>query len=139
MSDFVRQISSALTSSSPLRFVVVGVSNAALSYAVFQICFATLDIAWISQAIGYAAGIGWSFFWNSLWTFKTGALSNRRFVRFVGTQVAFLVLSSSALGFTVDRMGWNSTVSWLAIMAVVTTANYVVSRNYVFAAEDRAR
>jgi putative flippase GtrA len=139
MSDLIRQLSSAMASSSPLRFVVVGVSNALLSYVVFQLCFAALGVAWISQAIGYAAGIGWSFLWNSLWTFKTGSLSNRRFIRFIGTQVAFLVLSSVALGFAVDRMGWNSTTSWLAIMAVVTVANYVVSRSYVFAVNDRGR
>lgn len=139
MNDFVRQLSSAMASSSPLRFVVVGVSNAVLSYVVFQLCFAALGVAWISQAIGYAAGIGWSFLWNSLWTFKTGTLSNRRFMRFVGTQLAFLVLSSVALGFAVDRMAWNSTVSWLAIMAVVTVANYLVSRSYVFVADDTDR
>ena len=139
MNAFVRQLSSAMASSSPLRFVVVGISNAVLSYVVFQLCFAALGVAWISQAIGYAAGIGWSFLWNSLWTFKTGTLSNRRFMRFVGTQLAFLVLSSVALGFAVDRMGWNSTVSWLAIMTVVTVANYVVSRSYVFVADDTGR
>ena len=115
------------------RFVVLGEGLSA------GLGFAALGVAWISQAIGYAAGIGWSFLWNSLWTFKTGALSNRRFIRFVGTQLAFLVLSSVALGFAVDRMAWNSTVSWLAIMAVVTVANYLVSRSYVFVAGDKGR
>ena len=123
------------------RFLLVGATNAAISYVVFRLLLWLLagsaGRATIAQAAAYAAGTGWSYYWNSRWAFSSAP--RRRFTRFFAVQLACLASSSLALGVLIDWAGLPPTLSWLAVMTVITVVNYVALRSWAFARTSNAR
>jgi putative flippase GtrA len=124
--------------SAPARFVVVGLSNSLLSFVAFRAGIELLPPvggrAAAAQALAYAAGILWSFYWNRRWTFGARGPVTRSLAAFAATQGALLALTSAALGLAVDALGAPATPSWLAVMAGATLLNYLAQRHLVFAA-----
>lgn len=124
--------------SAPARFVVVGLSNALVSYLAFRAGLELLPRAGgrtaAAQALAYSAGILWSFLWNRRWTFEARAPLARTFAAFAASQALLLVATSAALGLAVDVLGGPATLSWLAVMAGATVLNYLAQRHFVFAA-----
>jgi putative flippase GtrA len=118
------------------RFLLVGTSNLALSYAVFRGCLWVLPEvplkATLSWFICYAAGVLWSFMWNRSWTFKSRGPVGQQAIRFVLLQVGMAVLSSALMGAAVDHWGLPLTPSWVLVAAVVTWLNFAGSRYWVF-------
>ena len=118
------------------RFLVVGVTNTALSYAVFWLCLRALPKgpfqATASQLISYAAGILWSFVWNRRWTFRSRAPATGQAVRFTVLQLAVALVSSALIGLAVDYLGLPATPSWIAVVGFTTLVNFVGSRYWVF-------
>jgi putative flippase GtrA len=118
------------------RFVVVGLSNAVIGFTLFRACLATpIEVpfkAAISQLIAYAVGITWSFYLNRRWTFRsTGRVRSQAF-KFTLLQISFALLSSAAIGLSVDHWGNPATLSWLTVMAVITLLNFFLSRLWAF-------
>ena len=70
----MRRLAATFLDRAFLRFAAVGATNAALSYAVLCLLLVILsDHPWragLAQAVSYAAGTVWSFFWNRTWTFR---------------------------------------------------------------------
>ena len=118
------------------RFLVVGLTNTALSYGVFRLCLWLLPAfavrASVSQLTSYGSGIAWSFAWNRAWTFKSRGSPAPQAVRFVTLQVAMMGLSSAAVGLLVDCFHLWPTPSWVAVMGLVTLLNFAGSRYWVF-------
>jgi putative flippase GtrA len=118
------------------RFLLVGLSNTALSYAVFRLCLWVLPAfalrATVSQVVSYGSGIAWSFLWNRIWTFKSQAPAARQGIRFVTLQLSMAALSSALVGLSVDALRLPATPSWVAVMGLVTVVNYLGSRYWVF-------
>ena len=118
------------------RFVVVGLSNAVIGFSVFRACLATpIDLpfkAALSQLVTYAVGISWSFWMNRRWTFRTSGSVVPQAARFTVLQIAFALLSSAAIGLSVDHWGNAATPSWLGVMSVVTVLNFLLSRMWAF-------
>lgn len=115
------------------RFLVVGVSNTIVSYAVFHLSLGRwVASAAVAQALSYSAGIVWSFLWNRRWTFRHQGRVLRSLVAFSALQLTLLVASSLLVGLAVDRLRLPATPSWLAVMAVITVVNYAASRYLVF-------
>ena len=118
-----------------VRFCLVGLTNTAVSYLVFRASLALLAglpaAAGVSQALSYAAGIGWSFTWNRRFTF-TGRRG--RFGTFTAVQIGMLAASSLALWLAVDHLRLPATPSWAVCMAVVTVGNFMLLSRYVFRA-----
>lgn len=117
------------------RFLAVGVSNTALSYGVFMLLLYALGVAWLGQAIGYAAGIAWSFHWNSKWTFERQALDSRDFARFLALQLVLLLVSTLAIALLVDVLNGPATVCWVLVLGVLTVVNFFGQRYWVFGGE----
>jgi putative flippase GtrA len=115
-----------------LRFIIVGLSNTVISYLAFIGLHRLLETAFFAQAIAYAAGICWSYAWNSRWTFGQAAYSRAQFVRFVVAQLSLLALSALLIGVAVDGLRLHATASWLAVMALITIVNYLVTKRWVF-------
>lgn len=120
-----------------IRFVIVGISNAILSFLVFQLLLLALSskmhwAAGISQVVGYAAGVAWSFFWNQRWTFITTRHPNRQFARFVFLQTVLLVLTAGTIQGSVSILHIQPTLSWLLVMSIATLVNFIACRNWVF-------
>jgi putative flippase GtrA len=122
----------AVLSPTLLRFIVVGLSNTVISYLVFIGLHRLLETAFLAQALAYAAGICWSYAWNSRWTFGQAAYSRAQFVRFVVTQLSLLAASSVLIGIAVDALRLHATASWVVVMALVTIVNYLVTKHWVF-------
>ncbi len=121
-----------------LRFGLVGLSNTLISYLTFRALMAVLDVALFAQLFGYIAGLVWSFTLNSRWTFEQKDFSHQQFWRFLTLQGALLILSSTAIGCTVDMAGFEPTLSWVVIMAGITMVNYVLTNGWVFTARPLA-
>ena len=114
-----------------VRFAVVGVSNALLSYTAFRLAHRVFPAA-ISQGISYLVGMLWSYYWNRRWTFKSQSSLPAEAARFFTLQLGFLVLSAALLGLLVDRLGQNPSLSWFGTAVLVTALNFVASRFWAF-------
>lgn len=118
-----------------VRFCLVGLTNTAISYLAFALVFRfTKEVAAgaaIAQIVSYAAGILWSYVWNSRLTFSS-SLSASGFWRFGVIQILLLAFSAAMMGLLVDTLHLPATLSWLGVMAVVTIANFLALRRFVY-------
>ncbi len=118
------------------RFIVVGLSNLVLSYVAYWLLlklfagFALRGAA--SQAITYAIGTTWSYFWNRRWTFQSDQPALGEASRFVAVQVVLALCSSALIGVAVDWLHLHETLSWFVVVGVITVANYGLSKFFVF-------
>jgi len=142
------------------RFIIVGFSNFAVSFAVFfllynywklsglfyallggagrnleefmlQLGAGSLD-ATLANIVGYGAGIVNSFTWNKLWTFRAKHETAAQFSRFLALNLACLLLSSAALFLFTDYLDWPYLPVWFVAMSIVTILNFLGSRIWVF-------
>ena len=141
------------------KFLVVGFSNFAISFAVFfllykwklsalfygllgqagkgleeiilQLGASSLD-ATLANIFGYGAGVINSFIWNKLWTFKAKHETAAQFGRFLALNLFCLVLSSASLFLFTDYLGWPYLPDWFFTMSVITLINFFFSRIWVF-------
>jgi putative flippase GtrA len=82
-----------LSSHSPIvqfaKYAIVGVMNTLLTLGVIFVCKSFFGVnAYVSNAIGYVAGVINSFLWNRNWVFKSNGRFSRQAVHFI---VGFLV------------------------------------------------
>jgi len=114
-----------------VRFGVVGASNAAVGFGTFWSALHVMRAAF-AQAMAYAVGTAWSYYWNRRWTFESSGAVAGEATRFVSLQAGFLLFSSGCMGFFVDRHHLPAGPTWLAVMFVVTVLNFVLSRYWAF-------
>lgn len=124
-------------SASAPRFVLIGLSNNAIGYAIVwtgvHLPFEHPYKAAAAQMVAYVIGSIWSFVWNRRWTFRaTESAASGQAWRFGATQVGFAIGTSLAMNAAVDRARWPVTPSWLGITAGATFANYALARFWVF-------
>ena len=141
-------------------FLIVGLSNFAVSFAVFYLLYnywqlsgpfyrllgdagrrleelllqfgaGSLD-ATLANIIGYGAGILNSFTWNKFWTFKARHETGSQFLRFMMLNVSCLLLSSASLFFFTDYLNLPYLPVWFVTMGIVTLVNFGVSKYWVF-------
>jgi putative flippase GtrA len=127
LSAFLRRFSEVAV----VRFGVVGVSNAVISYGAFWSAHRVLRAS-TAQGIAYTLGTLWSYYWNRRWTFQSQAKVASEAGRFFILQFGFLLLSSLLLGLLVDREHLPPGPCWLAVSALVTALNFVASRFWAF-------
>ena len=141
------------------KFLVVGFSNFAISFAVFYLLYkwelsalfygllgqagkglediilqlgaSSLD-ATLANVFGYGAGVINSFVWNKLWTFQVRHETATQFGRFMVLNLFCLVLSSLSLFIFTDFLGFSYGWIWFITMSVVTIANFTVTKCWVF-------
>ena len=114
-----------------VRFGVVGVSNAVISFAAFWSAHHLMP-AMGAQCVSYAVGMIWSYYWNRRWTFESQGQVASEAGRFFTLQIGFMLLSSGLLGLLVDRMHWPSGPTWLGVMVLITVLNFLASRFWAF-------
>jgi putative flippase GtrA len=118
------------------RFLIVGLSNTLISFAVFQSLLRlpgrfSCAIS-LYQLISYSSGILWSFLWNRRFTFRARGAVLGQGLRFVSVQIVFALASALAIGIAVERFHLPPTMSWIGVMALVTLANFIVTKCWVF-------
>lgn len=125
-----------LWSSPVARFITVGITNTALSYAVFVLAFLLLGDysyrAGVAQMASYGLGSVWSFYWNRGWTFGAEGRVLRQALRFTLVQGLLLMASSALMSVTVDMWSWPAAPTWITVMAFITVLNYLSLKYWVF-------
>lgn len=128
------------------RYVMVGVLNTLITLAVIFLCKSVLDVnQWVSNALGYVAGMANSFLWNKMWVFKSRSRHYRAealkfivgFLLCYGLQLLATWLMTSAFGeMEIDIPGLTVVsgygVATLLGMAFYTVANFVFNRSVTF-------
>jgi putative flippase GtrA len=118
------------------RFLLVGLSNLALSYGVFMLglrLFEGIAVrATLSQIVTYAVGTAWSYFWNRRWTFRSRAALAGEATRFVVLQIFCAVLSTSLVGLAIDALHLDPQLSWVGVVGAITVLNFVLAKVWVF-------
>lgn len=128
-----------------LKYACVGVLNTLVTLVVIYICKSLLEMnMWISNAVGYVAGMVNSFIWNKLWVFNShGNKVVNEFIKFFsGFGVCYLLqfcvtwiltyflgwLEISIFGFVISGYGFAT----LFGMVFYTLANYVFNKAVTF-------
>lgn len=116
------------------KFVIIGISNAAISYVFFYILYNNVlaGNAFYSQCLSYAAGIVWSFIWNKKLTFSAKENSWSSFFSFLIFQLILLVASAFLLVIAKENLDWNINLIWICVMAIITIINFLFTKYLVF-------
>jgi putative flippase GtrA len=120
-----------------LRFLLVGLSNALISFIVYLVMLALLPHAVgmtsLAQAIAYGAGTFWSYAWNRKWVFGSRDRVIEEGSRFLLVQVSLMLVSIAAIGVAADGLGTDPVRAWITVMAVITILNFLLLRWWTFA------
>jgi putative flippase GtrA len=120
-----------------LRFLLVGLSNALISFIVYLVMLALLPKAVgmtsLAQAISYGAGLFWSYAWNRIWVFGSRDRVIEEGSRFLVVQVNLMLISIAAVGVAADGLGTDPVQAWITVMAVITILNFFLLRWWAFA------
>lgn len=128
------------------KFIMVGVMNTALTLVVIYVCKSFLEInEYVSNLIGYVAGVINSFLWNKNWVFKAKDHLLRQAAAFLigfgccyGLQllIVYLIVEHTVYGdmmWTIEGFTFSGYgVATLVGMAVYTVANFVFNRVVTF-------
>jgi putative flippase GtrA len=120
-----------------LRFLVVGLSNALISFIVYLVMLSLLPQAVgmtsLAQAIAYGAGTCWSYAWNRIWVFGSRDRVMEEGSRFLAVQVSLMLISIAVIGGAVDGLGTDPVRVWIMVMVVITILNFLLLRWWAFA------
>ena len=128
-----------------IRYCIVGVLNTLVTLGVIYLCKSMLGWnLYVSNALGYIAGVTNSFFFNKQWTFKSKGHYRREAVRFLlGFGICYALqfilvwmLTQSPFG-KYDFMFFGVVISGYGIATllgnvVYTLANFVYNRLVTF-------
>lgn len=128
-----------------VKYACVGVMNTLLTLVVIYVCKSVLEVnMWVSNLLGYIAGLVNSFIWNKTWVFRSHnkALIDEMVRFFAGwaicyglqllmTWVIHLILGNlewQIMSFTISAYG----VATLMGMVFYTMCNYLYNRFVTF-------
>jgi putative flippase GtrA len=115
------------------RFLLVGVANTALGYAVIFGCMYLAGLSpELSNAAGYAVGLLVSYFLNRHFTFRSAQRRSTEFVRF---GIVFLVAYTANLAVLivlVRTLEVHAGLSQLIAGVIYIGTAYLLNKNYVF-------
>lgn len=118
------------------RFAIVGVANTLVDFAVFTFLAQVMGAnVYLSQALGYGAGILNSYTFNRSWTFRDqGRFFSPALVRFLALSLTMLAFSTGLLYLTINLGGLPKFPAKIAVTGVTMAVNFLVSRFWVFRA-----
>jgi len=132
-----------------VKFIMVGVLNTALTLVVIYICKSILEInEYVSNLIGYVAGVINSFLWNKNWVFRAKDHLLRQSADFLigfglcyllQLAVIYLIVECTPYGKMIWTIG-DYTFSGYAVatligMGVYTIAYFIYNRIITFRTE----
>lgn len=116
------------------RFVVVGISNTLLDFAVFTVLAQLLSVnVYLAQVAGYCTGTVNSYVLNRSWTFR----ARERFfspalVRFLCLNLGMLLLSTGLLYLFFDVAGLPKLIAKAGATGVIMVVSFLCNRFWVF-------
>ncbi len=134
-----------------VKFIIVGVLNTLVDFAVFQTLNLLLGWVYAAQVLGYTCGVVNSYLWNSNWTFREQRTRSFREIALflvvnlasLGVSLGMIWLCREVFGVTNEWVaGWmpaflagfikGDTVAKLIATAVAIMVNYLGNRLFVF-------
>lgn len=129
-----------------IKFLIVGVINTLVTLVVIFVCKSWLGVnQWVSNAIGYVAGVINSFVWNKQWVFRSSKSAGHEAVKFLAGFFVCYGIQFFVTWFLTNRMGlgelqWQLlgmtftgyAVATLFGMCVYTIANFIFNRIVTF-------
>ncbi len=114
------------------RFVTVGASNTALSFAAYTVLLLAGLPYLLAGALGFAAGAVNGYVLNRRWTFRA-ADSTRARARYLAVQICGLGATTGLLRVFVEGAGVGRIGAYLVTVPIVTVAMFVANRAWTFA------
>lgn len=133
------------------KFLVVGVLNTLVDFAVFQSLNLLLGWVYLAQVLGYTCGVINSYLWNSNWTFREQRTRSLREISLfvlvnlasMGVSLGVIWLCREVFGVTNEWAArWmpafltgfvkGDTIAKLIATAVAIAVNYLGNRLFVF-------
>lgn len=124
-----------------VKYACVGVMNTLVTLCVIFVCKSLLGVnAYVSNALGYVAGLINSFIWNRNWVFhgKDGRMSKQAIRFFAGFMICYGIqfavvwlINQSWFGDTEYRLTAWFTISGYGIATLVGNVVYTLS-NFVY-------
>jgi putative flippase GtrA len=111
------------------RFVTVGATNTALSFAVYASLVAAGLAAPLAGAMGFAAGALNGYTWNRRWTFRVAGVP----WRYVAVQGCGMLATALLLHLLVAHLSADRLVAYALVVPVVTAGTFAASRSWAFA------
>lgn len=115
------------------KFLVVGIINTSVTYAVYMFLrFCSLSPE-TSNAVGYMAGVVNSFIWNKRWVFQTKDTNvYREIISFFIVFGVCYFTQFYAFSFMLYNLNWNEFLSQFIGMAIYTLLNFIFNRLFSF-------
>lgn len=111
-----------------LRFVIVGILNTVVGFAVYFLCVYFLGLHYtLSLVISHIIGVCHSYYWNNKWTFKAGKVEAGTIYKFItvyGITFSLNLLLLSVLIFFMNQ------IFAQAIALMITTMISFVGHKY---------
>lgn len=127
-----------------INYLIVGVLTTVVSLGVYYACVLTfLDPEnaiqlQVANIISWVAAVTFAYFTNRKFVFES---KNPDILKeasaFVGARVATLLMDMLCMFIMVTCMGWSDKIAKLVVQVIVTVANYVFSKIFVFRKKDK--
>lgn len=131
-----------------VKFGIVGMSNAIVSYSVYAICMCILKKYglfvradyYIAQAAAFFLSVLWSFYWNNRVVFKMGQGEQRSLWKaLLKTYIAYsftgLFMSTILLYLWIDVIGISEFVAPIINIIINVPINFVINKAWAFKTE----
>ena len=122
-----------------INYLIVGVLTTVVSLATYYGCVLTfLDPKnaiqlQIANIISWICAVAFAYVTNRIFVFKSKSKNYlKEITSFVGSRVATLLMDMSIMFLIVTVLGGNDKIAKLIVQVVVTIANYVFSKLFVF-------
>ena len=122
-----------------INYLIVGVLTTVVSLGAYYACVLTfLDPEnaiqlQVANIISWVAAVTFAYFTNRKFVFES---KNPDMLKeasaFVGARVATLLMDMLCMFIMVTCMGWSDKIAKLVVQVIVTVANYVFSKIFVF-------
>ncbi len=110
-----------------ILFGAIGCGNTLVDWGVYSLLYRFTAVLWLSQTVGYTAGLVNSYLLNRNLTFRDsrGEVNAPQLLRFVLVNLVTLGVSLLGLYLMVDWRGLNPYLSKLLTIAVVWPMNFI--------------
>jgi len=115
------------------RFLLVGIANTALGYAVIFACMYLAGLSpELSNAAGYTVGLLASYFLNRHFTFRSAQRRSTEFVRFALVFLTAYTANLAVLIVLVHALAVHAGLSQVIAGVIYIGTAYLLNKHYVF-------
>ena len=122
-----------------VNYLIVGGLTTVVSLGVYYGCVLTIldpEVAVQLQAaniISWIAAVTFAYFTNRKFVFESKNENKlKEAAAFYGSRVTTLLVDMGCMFLMVTLFGWNDKIAKLIVQVIVTVANYVLSKFFVF-------